>query len=73
MKLFLSRLQERCPVAAVKTVMTDDGTYVCIHAAAYIRLSLVQYFQTDNVGWSAAEHVFGRETKHLLCRWHVDK
>jgi len=27
MRLFLSRVQERCPAAAVKTVMTDDGKH----------------------------------------------
>ena len=27
----------------------------------------------DNAGWNAARHVFGPDTKQLLCRWHIDK
>ena len=67
--------------------MTDDGMLnLCnivactiIPAAGYISVCthvyklLCLYLNVDNVGWRAAQEVFGQGLHHLLCRWHLDK
>ena len=67
MSLFLGKLRERSLTTEVKTVMTDDGKYLCLISMVHI----IEY--TDNAGWTAAQNVFGSDIKHLLCRWHIDK
>ena len=27
----------------------------------------------DNTGWCAIQAVYGRDVKHLVCKWHVDQ
>jgi len=36
-------------------------------------LKYVLCITLDNVGWKAAQEVFGQGLHHLLCRWHLDK
>jgi len=41
---------------------------------SWLNMALLSLCVTsDNVGWKAAQEVFGQRLHHLLCRWYLDK
>ena len=44
-----------------------------VYANVRMYINYYDCLNADNVGWRAAQEVFGQGLRHLLCRWHLDK
>ena len=67
LELFLHHIKTRSPEAAVSVLMSDDGKERILHSHS------ISFPILDNAFCTAAKSVYGEATRHILCRWHVDR
>ena len=71
LELFFSHVKQRSPESVVSVLMSDDGiaNLKCVRCIIIWPISCY----TDNAFCSAAKRVYGEGTRHILCRWHIDR
>lgn len=68
LETFFKSVNERVPQTTIKTVMTDDGK---AHDTNAVHVTTIHLF-LDPALVLAFQSVYSN-TKHLLCRWHIER
>ena len=72
MKVLFQVINNRCPQAVVKTLMSDDGRYLQTAPVCCIQKTLLLIFPSALPPANACATVY-HEVQHLLCLWHVER